>query len=869
MNSIIDLNNSNFVPYVLANTYSITGSNAGNTARTIDAWDSWTPDKRITISSLANVARDIYVDFSFSTINLGNVSYVGNYANIGILQISPVTWRYYGIRDLDRYNEAWANTRIADGNAASTYSITASVNDQVSFSNSFVTSVTANAAPQLTLPGNIVYNEDLRANFSNVSVTGNANASTNYNVTFSIANTAGLYGQIVLANSQSDSQTVTGNILQINQNISTGNIAFFPAADFIGNVANAVNINLKRDDRELDQGQVGILIGNTSSEFAVTTSRSSTTNLQIPVGATITDIDPVNLTYRVRYQQVTPDPAVYANAGLFFRTGSNAFVTSRTGDTGYIQGTRSQLNTNNGVNYAPLDSNFNYAPPVDYVGNVVIYYSQDKLVGNTWTSQASNVAITANFANIAGSVSNAWSLIKPPYPELTIGVVTPLTVDIKYGGYDATSYTQTWTQIDPLVTSKDTSTFNGSSRSGRFYNNGVWTNIGTPSITRSGTLVDLEANPVLYYPPAATDFPYISFNYSQTKTVDGNVYGPATANVQYFLDFTPDFYSIPAAIVSQTTGNSVLNGNEKYYFSSWDFDNSNLGPGDKSWTGNLRISGNVGNLYSANIASNTVTFTSNSASTINNLLGNVYFQANLATTGNATLYIAESLAGNTYTVVDQTRSYGVNLTVGQYTTGGMYLGTLTSSGNTWGLVVSPTAQSSTNVDGPFGIFVTANLSYQWSLGAPPFATPVAANDQYRGDLNTPALRALTYGDRLQTVNKALDLYFGNPNLAVYGLYIDDYYLASVEEMRLVMQVAWSRNWFYAEPNGYQVVTLNKYYWTSTVVNDAGTIKIVQIRLTNAGVIETRNISFAQLNDPNWTSLDGSYAGFRPVRRIVA
>jgi len=856
MNSIIDLNNSNFVPYVLANTYSITGSNAGNTARTIDAWDSWTPNKRITISSLANVARDIYVDFSFSTINLGNVSYVGNYANIGILQISPVTWRYYGIRDLDRYNEAWANTRIADGNAASTYSITASVNDQVSFSNSFVTSVTANSAPQLTLPGNIVYNEDLRANFSNVSVTGNANASINYNVTFTIANTAGLYGNILLANSLADSQTVTGNILQINQNISTGNIAFFPAPDFIGNVANAVNINLKRDDRELDQGQVGILIGNTSSEYALTTSRSSTTNLQIPVGATITDIDTVNLTYRVRYQQVTPSPAVYANAGLFFRTGSNAFVTSRTGDTGYIQGTRSQLNTNNGVNYAPLDSNFNYAPPIDYVGNVVIYYSQDKLIGNTWTSQASNVAITTNFANIAGSVSNAWTWQDPfGLPDLTIGVVSPLEVDIAYGGYDATSYTQTWTQIDPLVTTKDTSTFNGASRSGRFYNNGVWTNIGTPSITRSGTLADLEANPVLYYPPAATDFPYISFNYSQTKTVDGNVYGPATANVQYFLDFTPDFYSIPAAIVSQTTGNAVLNGGEKYYFSSWDFDNSNLGPGDKSWTGNLRISGNVGNLYSANIASNTVTFTSNSVSTINNLLGNVYFQANLATTGNATLYIAESLAGNTYTVVDQSRSYGVNLTVGQYTTGGMYLGTLTSSGNTWGVVVCPTTTSETNVDGPFYSWLSPNINYAWFSGSSPYPTPTSANDLYRGDTNTTGLLALANSAKFFPINKAVDLYFGaSPNI------IDDYYMPSVEEMRLVMQLAASQNNFYGNTS-FPLITLNKWYWTSTVINDAGTIKLRQIRRTSAGVIETQDLAYS--------SISGVYAGFRPVRRIVA
>ena len=861
MNSIIDLNNSNFVPYVLANTYSITGSNAGNTSVTIDAWDTWTPSKRITISSLANVARDIYVDFSFSTINLGNVSYVGNYANIGILQISPVTWRYYGIRDLDRYNEAWANTRIADANAASTYSITASVNDQVNFSNSFVTSVTANSAPQLSLPGNIVYNEDLRANFSNVSVTGNANASTNYNVTFSIANTAGLYGQIVLANSQSDSQTVTGNILQINQNISTGNIAFFPAADFIGNVANAVNINLKRDDRELDQGQVSIVIGNTSSEYALTTSRSSTTNLQIPVGATITDIDTVNLTYRVRYQQVTPDPAVYANAGLFFRTGSNAFVTSRTGDTGYIQGTRSQLNTNNGVNYAPLDSNFNYAPPIDYVGNVVIYYSQDKLIGNTWTSQASNVAITANFANIAGSVSNAWTWQDPfGLPDMTIGNVSPLEVDIAYGGYDATSYTQTWTQVDPLVTSKDTSTFNGASRSGRFYANGVWTNIGTPSITRSGTLADLEANPVLYYPPAAMTQLHVTFNYSQTKTVAGNVYGPATANVQYYLDFTPDFYSIPAAIVSQTTGNAVLNGGEKYYFSSWDFDNSNLGPGDKSWTGNLRISGNVGNLYSANIASNTVTFTSNSVSTINNLLGNVYFQANLATTGNATLYIAESLAGNTYTVVDQTRSYGVNLTVGQYTEGGMYLGTLTSSGNTWGLVVSPTTTSATNPDSPFYSFLTPNANFTWSYGSQPWATPVAANDQYRGDLNTTALRALTYGDRLYPINAALDLYFGQPGFG--QRYIDDYYMPSVEEMRILLNAA-TFNTFYGD-TGRPLYTVNKWYWTSTVVNDAGTIKIVQIRKTSAGVVETANVAF-----PLGNTSPGQTAGFRPVRRIVA
>jgi hypothetical protein len=314
-----------------------------------------------------------------------------------------------------------------------------------------------------------------------------------------------------------------------------------------------------------------------------------------------------------------------------------------------------------------------------------------------------------------------------------------------------------------------------------------------------------------------------------------------------------NYYNIP------TTNTATVSPNytgKRKFFNDW-----YLGLREDGFTYSIDLESDKGNFISNAAVTLGNTYSRNNVSG-GQIVAGTYILPDSANTANITLTVTR----NDGLVLFNNAVRQINLqlpTAGSLTRGGMFVGSLTDSGNTWGLVVSPSTNSGTvipyvqepNIPVPYE---TANNFKSWITGSEPFPIPTAVNDLYRGDLNTAALKALANNDKFVVVNQAVDLFFGEiPNI------IDDYYVPSVEEMRLILQFAGTQNDYYGTGIDYPLITLDKYYWTSTVVNQGGELGLNAIRRTTGGSIETITVLFSEI------AVGDPLLGLRVVRRIVA
>lgn len=581
MNSIKDLNTATTVSYNQQSNYNIIASNAGNTTATFDKFTDYTPAKQITVATLTDAYRDLLIDFTFSSTGAANVRYTGNYSNIGVLQISPNTYRVQGIRDVNRYNEAWANVRIRDLGVSGGYDVTVRVQDQVAYNDSFVIGLNVTAAPQINVFGNVVYNEDAPANVVIANLIGSSSATTSYTLKTS---SEALYGTMSNATSTGTSVELVGNITVLNNLMTNNTLKFTPPPDLTSNVGNAIKYELRTTSSNIvvDTKFANIQIGNVHGEYTVATTYNEDTllnNLFL-----ITDADPDGTAiYIGNIQQVSGDIGMW-------RVG-NTFTSSNT--------VYSYSNTKANINGV-----LQWYPRQDSTGNVSFVYNQFKTRDGTTVTQADAVSIplTVNTTHNEYSITTAFN-----YDEDT---PTTMVFDITDTAPYVNNYTVRWRQTvpDPAVVP------------GQFAINGVAQGLGNAAVIAAQSKGSINTANVYYQPP----YDYtgnVTLVYDQwvNSTFYGNIQQANTVAVDLTIANTHAEYTTIGS-------NANVLIRDRINLAQWSITDIDIPPvfGNRAYTWTLAETTKVGNFWvNGNLMGNSsVSFTGNKTY-INNVLSNV------------------------------------------------------------------------------------------------------------------------------------------------------------------------------------------------------------------------------------------------------
>jgi hypothetical protein len=510
------------------------------------------------------------------------------------------------------------------------------------------------------------------------------------------------------------------------------------------------------------------------------------------VGGFIRDRDTVYTNYRVRYIQSVPTPTGDPEDTGFFAYYEDSLPVqnTRTGDTDWIEGSREDLNGPLEGPWAEFDDSTdtfvgtpsntsNLFPPIDRGSNtnpgdtLQVLYSQEKLVGNVWFPQATNVAV-----NLSRTGSNALYTLNTTssYTEDTVVTLSGTIVDPSYSvnvpELGNISWTRTWEQINP-----DPAEYGPRWRVG----GDVWSARGTANV--SDTITQINPQLTLSYLPPSEYSGEIVLTYTQTKVQEGNVYVQANA-IPVTLAFAggvDDYYFFPTAAgfvyANNTFGNVQIvepdPANEKSY---------NLTLTTPSTAGNIYLGGvDYGN--AANITGNAAQITSNVSTgywAAGNTIGNVDFTWNIVrTTPDPIAFVSNTVISMAVT----------GPTVGAAWQGGFAMGDFDSTGangtpDTW-LVVAPTHPNLV-----LSQFATGNLD-------------IPINSTADGANNTSTI-VTAEGASAIAVSRADNLNTGG---------FTDWYSPSVQELQTGFVALRA-----AGLNSTGSITVGRGYWTSTVSN---------------------------------------------------
>jgi len=377
MNTIIDLNTATTVNYNNQADYSITfGANAGNVTANIDGYATANITNRCNVTAVSDAVRDILIDVQFSNVDVVNMNYAGTWSNIGILQIAPSTWRVSGIRTVAQYSEAMANIKYTDLTGGTTanidYTYTTVVNDQAGNTRTWTTSVDVVELPRLNVTGNVIYNEDVLTNVTQLSITVDPTSTVPFRL---YANTVPTYGSMTDGVVTGNSIFIDGNVASLNSQIAANALKFLPASDYTSNTANAINFAIYKSTTLVATANANIQIGNTHAEYNFPTTGTYAEDTRYSFGNTISDLDTHATSFTVNLLQTS------GNTGQWYRNSSLV---------GYANTTLAITGSKNSIN-----NSIQWMPPVDYTGNVSFTYNQTKTLPTGNVTQASNVV--ANF----------------------------------------------------------------------------------------------------------------------------------------------------------------------------------------------------------------------------------------------------------------------------------------------------------------------------------------------------------------------------------------------------------------------------------------------------------------------------------------
>jgi hypothetical protein len=526
-----------------------------------------------------------------------------------------------------------------------------------------------------------------------------------------------------------------------------------------------------------------------------------TINTPSAAGAFIRDRDDQYTTYRVRYDQITPTGTGATDDTVSWLVYANGIqLYDRVSTTDWITGTRQQLTTAGPPGYVPwaiyTDSantfigtptnTMSVVPPIDYgsvndPGAVINFnYSQQKLVGNTWLPQASNVNV-----NLLRTGSNALYTLNTTdsYTEDTVVTLPGTIVDPGYSvnvsELGNITWTRTWSQVVP-----DPATYGPRWRVGA----GAWSARGTANV--SDSIIQVNPQLPLYYLPPSEYTGGITLTYTQTKVQEGDTFVQANA-IPVNLSFAggvDDYYFFPTAAgfvyANNTFGNVQIVEPDPAAEKSY-----NLTLTTASTTGNIYLGGvNYGN--AANISGNAAQITSNVTTgywAAGGTPGNVSLTWNIVrTTPDAITFVANSVQTLNIT----------GPTTGAVWQGGIAVGDFDSTGanatpDTW-LILAPDVFSPN-----FNFFSTSNLN-------------LSVNSAFNGANNTANIVA-AHGNAAIAASRADSLVEGGQS---------DWYLPSNQELTRVVQ-----NLVTAGLNSAGSISKGNAYWHSSVANVSGQNRI--------------------------------------------
>ena len=755
MNTIIDLNTTANITYNTQSSYAISfGTNAGNASVTIDEDETHALQKQTPLNSITSPVRDLLVDIQFSgyaanAFPVTGISYAGTWGNISLMKMSPSLWRWYGIRSVAQYNEAFANTVLgtAYNYTSNTYAYTTSVTDQMGNNRSWSTNVTLLDAPVVVVTGNVVYNEDIRANVNNVNIVS-VNPQRVYTFT---ANATGIG---VMANSTSNATAVTlsGNITSLNSQITANNLAYLPAHNYSASGGN-ITFSLSASGNTYRTGNITTQIGNTHTNYVMGTSIVTTEDTAANIrGFAISDFATQHLANGAPYTYTITlevDPAF----GRLYYTGNSTYANAL-----------SFTNTKASINAIFSGNTVSYLPYTDIATTGNIRYTQTSVEDSLLQA---NVLLPVTVTNAHSEYSITTAL---NYAEDT---AQSMIFDITDTDAYVNNYSIVWTQVSP----------NPATYPGRFAVNGVANTLGA-NVTITDSRANINAANVYYQPPSNWANAIV-LNYSQQVNTQqfGNI-SQGNSNVTLTNTSTTADYNALAA-------NTISFIRDRVSLNNWSIPENDIAPvfGTRTYTWTLNNVSNVGNIWLNGVrqSSNVITLTGNKT-TINTSLANVssyweetanaafttaglttantVFNFNLDRTGPDARVLAANVVSNVTVNVPSSNDTRNNLTW----QGGFYTGQ--NNGNVV-TVVWPYIAG--NVGTTFGSDI-AGYTYRFTTASSSSVPADTANTGAQGYENTEYLAGVGYS---------------SPNVCIQAAYwpsvttknnFSDWYLPAADEV---------------------------------------------------------------------------------------
>ncbi len=556
MNTIIDLNTVNTITYNDQASYAIVfGTNLGNTTQTIDSFASSNIAGQCSLTSITSPVRDLLVDLAFDQADAVILTYVGTYGNISLQQIAPATWRVSGIRSVAQYNEAFANVRYTDqsGAVANTnpeYSYTTTVNDQSGNTRTWTTGVNLLGVPSLAVGGIQTYNEDTYTPITVVQVEVDPDNTQTFRLYANIANAS--YGSMTDGIVTGNSVSIDGNVISLNTQLDDQIIKYWPASDFVSNVANAITFNLYKSGNLLSTANVDLQIGSQDTDFSLTTSYGFAEDVPTRMIFAITDQDShPDVSWVSTFAQTSGPAWKFYIDGVALAANTPAVL----------------ANTKSNINVA----NVSFLTYPDSTANVGLTYSQVKILPTGNVVQAANIPITLTNTSSHSdySLTTSYNIAENGAVAIASGI-TDLGVDYDY-------YTVTINQTSPSM-----STYPGRFRMNEYlsgFENPMnpydpFANLTTSAGSPGANLVFSSTNKLDFNQGvfgASGPFGYaapldytgnITLQFSQTKYI-GNVAFPQAANVPITITMTSNVSPYTGTMPSSVTrarNNTPSNG---------------------------------------------------------------------------------------------------------------------------------------------------------------------------------------------------------------------------------------------------------------------------------------------------------------------
>jgi hypothetical protein len=580
MNSIIDLNTARNINFTDQADYVIAfGNSAGNAIANTYTNSQFPMAKQVPITTLTSPVRDVLVNFTFPYSNVAAVNYIGPYSNIGVINLNSETWQVQGIRTIAQYDEAFANIRVTDAGVANTYQGTTVVTDQMGNTRSWGTTVNVTSLPTVAVTNPLVYNENTQANVTNVTVVDSAIGVVG-SLTLQAAMTSAAYGQLSNTTTSGNTVTLTGNVASLNSQITAGNLKFYPYVDFIGNVANAISVNVISGNLTSNTATIAIQPGVVYPAYSLTINYSYTEDATTNMVWDITDVDPRATSYTSTFAQSTGTP------GVFFINGTSQGI----GNAAVVTGNVATVNA----------ANVAFLPYADYTGNVEILYSQSKVNSAYGTiTQASNVAINLTCGNTQTNYNFATT---GTYDQDTLKPFANLIGD-----------------VDSRATSYNISLQQTAGNIGVWYLNSNVISSANTALVLNDSKANINAANIQFLPALGTAGNVgITYNQTKTNTIYGNIVQANAVVANYTIGATNS--NIANMISRSYTANTINN----IFSSSTPVinDGSNVG---QIYTITLSSSlGKFGNSFANAVAANSYSY-AGTMSQVNSEFGNMVF----------------------------------------------------------------------------------------------------------------------------------------------------------------------------------------------------------------------------------------------------